>query len=54
VNGEKEAQVRLNGWRRYFDEERLHSSLGYQTPFQFAVLFAPKGTEAEAGTGTGT
>jgi hypothetical protein len=36
----KEAQVRLNGWRRYFNEERLHSSLGYVTPVQFAASFA--------------
>jgi putative transposase len=38
--GVKEAQVRLNGWRRYFNEERLHSSLGYVTPVQFAASFA--------------
>lgn len=37
--GVKEAQVRLNGWRRYFNEERLHSSLGYQTPRQFVASF---------------
>lgn len=47
--GVKEAQVRLNGWRRYFNEERLHSSLGYQTPLEFAAAFAD-GTNAVVGT----
>lgn len=31
-----EAQVRLGLWRRYYNEERLHSSLGYRTPHEFA------------------
>lgn len=31
-----EAQVRLRAWRRYWNEERLHSSLGYLTPDEFA------------------
>ncbi len=31
-----DAQVRLHIWRRYWNEERLHSSLGYQTPIEFA------------------
>jgi putative transposase len=39
--GVKEAQVRLSSWRRYFNEERLHSSLGYQTPAEFARSFLP-------------
>lgn len=47
--GVKEAQVRLSSWRRYFNEERLHSSLGYQTPLEFATAFAD-GTNAVAGT----
>ncbi len=50
--GVKEAQVRLNGWRRYFNEERRHSSLGYRTPVEFAAEWAEKGTENETGTGT--
>lgn len=42
LNGEafmsvKDAQVRLAGWRRYWNEERLHSSLGYLTPDEFAA-----------------
>ena len=50
--GVKEAQVRFNGWRRYFNEERLHSSLGYRTPIEFAANEAAKraGTEARRGT----
>ncbi len=31
-----DAQVRLGLWRRYYNEERLHSSLGYLTPHEFA------------------
>jgi len=33
----REAQVRLRGWRRYWNQERLHSSLGYRTPDEFAA-----------------
>ena len=47
--GVKEAQIRLNGWRRYFNEERLHSSLGYRTPMEFAASFAG-GANAVTGT----
>jgi transposase InsO family protein len=32
-----EAQVRLGVWRRYYNEERLHSSLGYVTSAEFAA-----------------
>ncbi len=32
-----EAQVRLDLWRRYYNQERLHSSLAYQTPAEFAA-----------------
>jgi transposase InsO family protein len=32
----KEAQVRLSGWRRDWNEDRLHSSLGYLTPNEYA------------------
>ena len=31
-----EAQVRLNSWRQDWNEERLHSSLGYLAPQEFA------------------
>lgn len=48
----REAQARLNGWRRYFNEERLHSSLGYQTPKEFAVSYAARTAEIEAINGT--
>jgi transposase InsO family protein len=40
----KEAQVRLNGWRRDWNEARLHSSLGYLTPNEYAEAW-----QAEAG-----
>ena len=33
----REAQVRLEVWRRYWNEERLHSSLGYVPPDEFAT-----------------
>ncbi len=32
-----DAQVRLGLWRRYYNEERLHSRIGYLTPRQFAA-----------------
>jgi putative transposase len=32
-----DAQVRLGLWRRYYNEERLHSRIGYQTPRAFAA-----------------
>jgi transposase InsO family protein len=50
-----EAQVRLSLWRRYYNEERLHSSLEYLTPKEFAAWRAEeatKGAEAKAAAGT--
>jgi transposase InsO family protein len=35
-----EAQVRLGLWRRYSNEERLHSRLDYQTPVEFTFKWA--------------
>ena len=32
-----DAQVRAGVWRRWYNEERPHSSLGYQTPREFAT-----------------
>jgi Transposase and inactivated derivatives len=32
-----DAQVKLSLYRRYWNEERLHSSLDYQTPNEFAT-----------------
>ncbi len=49
-----EAQVRLGLWRRYWNEERLHSSLGYMTPNEFAARWAAetkKGAETKAAAG---
>jgi transposase InsO family protein len=50
----REAQVRVGAWRRYYNEERLHSSLGYQAPREFAARWAveaSKRAEAKAVTG---
>lgn len=54
-----DAQVRLAGWRRYWNEERLHSSLGYKVPAEFAASWAAKtaniagiGSKAKAPIGT--
>ena len=33
-----EAQVVLNEYRRFFNKERPHSALGYQTPTEYAAL----------------
>lgn len=38
-HGVRDAQVHLESWRCYFNEERLHSSLGYQTPAEFAAAW---------------
>jgi len=34
------AQVKLEGWRRDWNTQRLHSSLGYATPAEFAQAWA--------------
>lgn len=47
--GVKDAQVGLDGYRRYFNEERLHSSLGYQTPLEFATQNAALKASGERG-----
>jgi transposase InsO family protein len=41
-----EAQVRLDLWRRYHNEERLHSSLGYQTPAEAAACWTAASQQA--------
>ena len=41
----QDAQTRLELWRRDWNEERLHSSLGYLTPQEFAVRWAASTTQ---------
>lgn len=33
-----EAKILLEGWRKEYNETRIHSSLGYQTPREFATF----------------
>ena len=40
-----DAQVRMGVWQRYYNQERLHSSLGYQPPIEFAAQWAEKEKE---------
>jgi transposase InsO family protein len=40
-----DAQVRLDLWRRYYNEERLHSRIGYQTPRAFAARWRESSKE---------
>ncbi len=35
----QEAQSLLESWRQYYNEDRLHSPLSYQTPLEFATQF---------------
>jgi putative transposase len=39
----REAQVRLDMWRHYWNQERLHSSLGYVPPDEFAARWVESG-----------
>lgn len=43
-----DAQVKLAIWRRYYNHERLHSSLRYKTPVEFAALFCQEGGSVQA------
>jgi transposase InsO family protein len=40
------ARTVLSGWRRYYNEERLHSRIGYRTPGAFAREWAKSRQEA--------
>jgi len=33
----KESEILLEGWRKEYNDERIHSSLGYQTPNEYAA-----------------
>ena len=37
-----DTRVRVGIWRKWYNEERPHSSLGYKTPREFARDHAPK------------
>jgi len=37
-----EAQVVVEQWRRHYNEERPHSSLGYRTPAEYYALYKEK------------
>ena len=50
-----EAQVRVETWRRWYNAERPHSSLGYKTPREFAECWkedSPKVAETNTPAGT--
>jgi len=36
--------VVVESWRRHYNEERPHSSLGYRTPSEFALAATPTET----------
>ena len=38
-----EAQERIEAWRQDYNQEQPHSSLGYQTPLEFAAQAAARG-----------
>ncbi len=38
-----EARERIEAWRQDYNQERPHSSLGYQTPAEFAAQAAARG-----------
>ena len=37
-----ETQVVVELWRRYYNEERPHSSLGYRTPAEYYAMYTEK------------
>jgi transposase InsO family protein len=57
LNGEvflsvKDAQVRVEQWRNWYNTERPHSSLGYQTPNEFSDAWSTKEESKAARTNT--
>jgi len=44
--GEQEARVLAASWLRYYNEERLHTSLGYTTPQQYSQQTASVDAQA--------
>ena len=45
--GLREAQVMVENWRRFYNEERPHSSLNYRTPVEFRQEYERQQTETE-------
>ena len=57
LNGEvflsqSEARIRTEVWRSWYNTERPHSSLGYQTPHEFAAAWVAKNGQKTAETNT--
>ena len=48
----RHAQVRLENWRRDWNEARLHSSLGYVTPRHFAGKWVQNEAMTQAACGS--
>jgi hypothetical protein len=46
-----DARRKITAWRKEYNEERPHSSLGYQTPKAFAAAQAASFYRAELGQG---
>jgi Integrase core domain len=43
-----EARGKVGGWRKEYNEERPHSSLGHRTPVEFAAAVSGGGSSGKA------